>query len=155
MDDWQRERDRELWRAAQYSHIYGQEYAQNYLAWSRAVPGFLILVAVCFLFPVILLIPLGLLLLWGGGTAFRWIGEFRQAKVRQAAIERHQSAVDCLVHDLKVALMSGSDAAVGEVCKSLAREEAFQFAIPHLRVALNDIDPCQRLCAVRGLRWGK
>ncbi len=163
MDDWQREQDRELWRAAQYSHIYGQKYAQNYLMWARAIPGILwtilIVVGICVAFPPVLLFGGVGLLLCGAAAAFLWIKNASQVKsqrlVQRASIERHQVAVDRLVHDLKVALVSGSDAAVGEVCKSLTREQAFQFAIPHLRVALNDIDPCQRLCAVRGLRWGK
>ncbi len=158
MSDWEREDDRNLWRAAQYSHIYGRDYAQNYLAWSRALPGIAILIVACFLFPAILLVPLGILLLWGGVAAFQWIRDTRQAEAQrqayQACVERHEAAVERLVHDLKVALMTGNDAAVGEVCKSLAREEAFGAAIPQLRIALGDIDPCQRLCAVRGLRWG-
>ena len=158
MSDWEREDDRNIWRAAQYSHIYGREYAQNYLAWSRALPGIAILIVACFLFPAILLVPLGILLLWGGVAAFGYIRGARRAEserqTRQAAIERHQAAVDRLVHDLQVALKDGNDAAVGEVCKSLAREEAFGAAIPQLRIALGDIDSCQRLCAVRGLRWG-
>lgn len=158
MSDWEREDDRTLWRASQYANIYGREYAQNYLAWSRALPGIAILIAACFLFPAILLAPLGILLLWGGVAAFGYMRGLRQAaaqrQAREAAIERHQAAVDRLVHDLQVALRDGNDAAVGEVCKSFAREEAFGAAIPQLRIALGDIDPCQRLCAVRGLRWG-
>ena len=158
MSDWQREDDRELWRAAQYSHVYGREYAQNYLAWSRATPGIIIVIIICLAYPAILLVPLGILFLWGAIVAFRAIRHSREAKVnreaQEAAIARHQAAVDRLLHDLQVALGSGNDAAVGEVCKIIAQEEAFGFALPHLRVALGDIDPCLRLCAIRGLRWG-
>ena len=158
MSDWERDDDRNLWRASQYANIYGREYAQNYLAWSRALPGIAILIAACFLFPAILLVPLGILLLWGGVAGFGYIREVRRAEserqAREAAIERHQAAVDRLVHDLSVALKDGNDAAVGEVCKLIAREDAFGYAMPHLRLALGDIDPCWRLCAIRGLRWG-
>ncbi len=158
MSDWEREDDRNLWRASQYANIYGREYAQNYLAWSRALPGIAILIAACFLFPAILLVPFGILLLWGGVAACGYMRGVRQTaaqrQAREAAIERHQAAVDRLVHDLQVALRDGNDAAVGEVCKLIAREDAFSYAMPHLRLALGDIDPCLRLCAIRGLRWG-
>lgn len=162
MDDWQRERDRDLWRAAQYSHIYGQEYAQNYLMWARALPGLfwavLIVIGICAAFPPVLLFAVVGLLLWGASAAFHGIRAARQAEAKRqaqrASIERHQAAVDRLLHDLKVSLADGNDAAVGEVCKSLAREDAFGATVPLLRIALGDIDPCQRLCAVRGLRWG-
>jgi len=162
MSDWERERDRDLWRAAQYSHIYGQEYAQNYLMWVRAIPGIfwavLIVIGVCVAFPPVLLFAVLGLLLWGGAAAFHWIRDARRAEserqARDAAIERHMAAVDRLVYDLRVALKDGNDAAVGEVCKLIAREDAFGYAMPHLRLALGDIDPCLRLCAIRGLRWG-
>ena len=163
MSDWEHKDDRTLWRAAQYSQVYGPEAGQNYLLWARAIPGFfwavLIVVGVCVAFPPVLIFGVIALLLWGGVALFHWLRDARQAQAQreaqQASLERHQAAVDRLVHDLQVALGGGNDAAVGEVCKGLAHEGAFGFAVPFLRVALNDIDPCQRLCAVRGLRWGK
>ena len=162
MSDWQREDDRLLWRAAQYSHIYGQEAAQDYLAWNYGIQALCIvlgvIVVICIAFPVVLVVAGGVLFLFGGTAGCLAIRNAYRAKVKreaqEAAIERHQAAVDRLLHDLQVALASGNDAAVGEVCKTIAKEEAFGFALPHLRVALGDIDPCLRLCAIRGLRWG-
>ena len=113
MSDWEREDDRNIWRAAQYSHIYGREYAQNYLAWSRALPGIAILIAACFLFPAILLVPLGIVLLWGGVTGFGYIREELQ---RALALEQGAALTHVLfgrVYDLK-GMRQQADAAYRE-----------------------------------------
>ena len=113
MSDWQREDDRNLWRASQYANIYGREYAQNYLAWSRALPGIAILIAACFLFPAILLVPLGIVLLWGGVTGFGYIrGELQRA----LALEQGAALTHVLfgrVYDLK-GMRQQADAAYRE-----------------------------------------
>jgi len=113
MSDWQREDDRNLWRASQYANIYGREYAQNYLAWSRALPGIAILIAACFLFPAILLVPLGIVLLWGGVTGFGYIREELQ---RALALEQGAALTHVLfgrVYDLK-GMRQQADAAYRE-----------------------------------------
>jgi len=93
--------------------------------------------------------------------AFDWIGNIAFAQQQEASrrdslakAQLKEATVKRLTHELHLAIQSQNDVAVGEVCKQFSAEDVFPAAIPLLEIALNDIDPCLRLCAVRGLRWG-